>query len=310
MHTPRFSVIIPVHNAERTIAATLQSVRAQSFKDFEIILIDDGSTDDSIRAMLPFAGNDERVRMFAKNQEGVSATRNFGAEMARGELLAFLDADDSWRVSKLLQHHRLHEVYQGLEASFAKIAFRSEREDGTLADPLTYSTVQSDPLRLDTVPSENPVCTTSNLVIKRETFLQMAGFQLGMSHAEDQEFLARFVDEGRRIIGIDHWLVDYRLSPDGLSCDYEAMLAGWRDLAARYEGRFDMRRSEAIYCRYLARRILRAGGPAPLARRMAFDGLRADYRGFFSDTRRGGLTLGAAIGSSLLPPTVRTNIFA
>ncbi|MEC8179848.1 MAG: glycosyltransferase family A protein, partial [Pseudomonadota bacterium] len=53
MRTPRFSVIIPVHNAERTIAATLQSVRAQSFQNFEIILIDDGSTDDSIRKMLP-----------------------------------------------------------------------------------------------------------------------------------------------------------------------------------------------------------------------------------------------------------------
>ena len=310
MRTPRFSVIIPVHNAERTIAATLQSVRAQSFQNFEIILIDDGSTDDSIRKMLPFAGNDERVRLFAKNQEGVSATRNFGAELARGELLAFLDADDCWRTNKLLQHHRLHEVYQGLEASFAKIAFRSERADGTLADPLTYSTVRHDLLRLDTVLSENPVCTTSNLVIKRETFLAMGGFHDGMNHAEDQEFLARFVDEGRKIAGMDHWLVDYHLSPDGLSCDYEAMLAGWRELAAKYEGRFDMRRSEAIYCRYLARRILRAGGPARLARQMAFDGLRADYRAFFSDTRRGGLTLGAAIGSSLLPQGVRASVFA
>jgi len=310
MRTPRFSVIIPVHNAERTIAAAVQSARAQTFMDFEIILIDDGSTDGSIQAMLPFAGNDERVRMFAKRQEGVSATRNFGAEMARGDLLAFLDADDCWRSSKLLQHSRLHEIYRGMEASFAKIAFRSEREDGTLADPLTYSTVQVDPLRLDAVLSENPVCTTSNLVIKRETFLAMGGFQDGMNHAEDQEFLARFVDEGRKIAGIDQCLVDYRLSPDGLSCDYEAMLAGWRELAAKYEGRFDMRRSEAIYCRYLARRILRAGGPAPLARRMAFDGLRADYRAFFSDTRRGGLTLGAAIGSSLLPQGMRASVFA
>ena len=310
MRTPRFSVIIPVHNAERTIAATLQSVRAQSFKDLEIILIDDGSTDDSIRKMLPFAGNDERIRLFAKKQEGVSATRNFGAELARGELIAFLDADDCWRTDKLLQHHRLHEVYQGLEASYAKIAFRSERADGKLADPLTYSTVHYGSLRLDEVLSENPVCTTSNLVIKRETFLQMGGFEDGMNHAEDQEFLARFVDEGRKISGMDEWLVDYRLSPDGLSCDYEAMLAGWRDLAARYEGRFDARRSEAIYCRYLARRILRAGGPASLARRMAFDGLRADYRAFFSDTRRGGLTLGAAIGSGLLPQAMRTSVFA
>ena len=120
MHTPRFSVIIPVHNAERTIAAALQSLRAQTFTDFEIILIDDGSTDDSIRAMLPFAGNDERVRMFAKSQEGVSATRNYGVELARGELLAFLDADDCWDSKKLFEHFCLHMRNPEIEASLCQ----------------------------------------------------------------------------------------------------------------------------------------------------------------------------------------------
>ena len=283
---------------------------AQSFTDFEIILIDDGSTDESIRAMLPFAGKDERVRMFAKSQEGVSATRNFGVKLARGELLAFLDADDCWDHKKLFEHFCLHVRDPDAEASFAKIAFRSERADGTLTEPITFSTVHEGQLDLDTILSENPVCTTSNFVIRRTSFLEMGGFRSGMNHAEDQEFLARFVDEGRKIVGLKHRLVDYRLSPDGLSCDYEAMLAGWRTLSAQFADRFDARRGEAIFCRYLARRILRAGGSALLARRMAFNGLRADWRAFFSDVRRGGLTLSAAIGSSLLPQAVRTSVFA
>ncbi|QWC57441.1 glycosyltransferase [Erythrobacter sp. 3-20A1M] len=310
MKTPRFSVIIPVHNAEKTISAAIESVLRQSFKDFEIIVIDDGSTDDSVRKMLRFARDDERVRSFAKNREGVSATRNQGADLARGEFLAFLDADDCWTFDKLSRHNRLHIENEDIEASYAKIAFRSEMQNGQLAKPMTFSSVPDGPLDLATVLPENPVCTTSNLVIKRETFVGMGGFRKGMNHAEDQEFLARFVDEGRRIVGIDHWLVDYRMSPDGLSCDYEAMLAGWRTLAAKFADRFDMRSAEAVYCRYLARRILRAGGPAPLARQMAFDGVRSDWRAFFSDTRRGALTLGAAIGSSLMPARVRANVFA
>ncbi|MXP10397.1 glycosyltransferase [Altererythrobacter halimionae] len=310
MRNPRFSVIIPVHNAERTIAATLDSVLAQTFTDFEIILIDDGSTDGSIRAMLPYAGKDERVKMIAKSQEGVSATRNLGVELAQGELLAFLDADDCWHSKKLFEHFCLHMREPDIDASFAKIAFRSEHSDGTLAQPITFSTVGDGPLDLETILSENPVCTTSNFVIRRTAFHEMGGFRSGMNHAEDQEFLARFVDEGRKIVGLNHTLVDYRLSPDGLSCDYEAMLAGWRDLSAQFAGRFDVRRGEAIFCRYLTRRILRAGGSALLARRMAFHGLRADWRAFFSDVRRGALTLSAAVCSAMLPQSVRTSMFA
>ncbi|WP_137681702.1 glycosyltransferase family 2 protein [Aurantiacibacter suaedae] len=310
MKTPRFSVIIPVHNAERTIAAAVKSVLAQSCRDFELILIDDGSTDHSFRTMLDFACMDERIRLCSKQQEGVSATRNHGAVLARGEYLAFLDADDCWNVHKLSRHRALHERDTTIEASFAKIAFRSEREDGELAKPLTFSTVPTGPLQLQTVLPENPVCTTSNLVIRRETFRQMGGFRKGMNHAEDQEFLARFVAEGRKIVGLDDCLVDYRLSPDGLSCNYEAMLSGWRRLAAQYAADFDMRRAEAVYCRYLARRILRAGGPAHLARRMAFDGVRADWRAFFADMRRGALTFSAVIGNSLIPQRVSVRIFS
>lgn len=309
MH-PRFSVIIPVHNAERTVAAALESVLAQSFTDFEVIVIDDGSTDDSIKAMLPFMGNDERVRMFAKSQEGVSATRNFGVELARGELIAFLDADDCWNPKKLFEHFCVHVADPEVEASFAKIALRGERADGTLAEPIPFSTMQHDPIDLDAVLSENPVCTASNLVIRRTSFLELGGFRSAVNHCENQEFLARFVDEGRRIACVDRWLVDYRLSPNGLSCDYDAMLEGWRSLAAQYEGRFNMRRAEAIYSRYLARRVVSSGGSAALARRMALNGLRADWRAFFCDARHGGLTLGTAIGGALLPQSVRATISA
>ncbi|WP_156842525.1 glycosyltransferase family 2 protein [Novosphingobium aquimarinum] len=309
MKTPYFSVIVPVHNAEATIGEALQSVMAQTFEDFEIIAIDDGSTDESVRKMLRIAGANKRMRMFAKKQEGVSATRNHGARVARGKYLAFLDADDRWTADKLACHKKLHDEDPTIEASYAQIAFRSEC-NGELADPMTYSTVPQGALDLQTVLPENPVCTTSNFVIQRKTFTEMEGFKDGMNHAEDQEFLARFVAEGRKIVGIDRWLVDYRMSPDGLSCNYEAMLRGWRSLAAQYADRFDMRQGEAIYCRYLSRRILRAGGSAKLARQMAFDGMRADWRAFFSDTRRGALTLSAAISSSLLPQRVRTSVFA
>jgi glycosyltransferase involved in cell wall biosynthesis len=95
---PRVSVIIPAFNAAATVAETVESVLAQTFQDFEIIAVDDGSTD---RTREILAGFGERVRMIDQHNEGPAAARNVGAQASSGEYLAFLDADDLWRPSML-----------------------------------------------------------------------------------------------------------------------------------------------------------------------------------------------------------------
>ncbi len=96
--TPRVSVIIPVYNDAGTVARAIDSVLAQTFTDYEIICVDDGSTDES-RGVL--AGYGERIRVVEQSNLRTSAARNRGASLARGEYLAFLDADDSWLPAKL-----------------------------------------------------------------------------------------------------------------------------------------------------------------------------------------------------------------
>lgn len=91
---PCFSIIIPVYNKVNFIENTLQSVFQQSFTDYEIILINDGSTDDSESKILTF--NDPRIHYYSKKNEGVSETRNLGIEKAKSEFVTFLDADDYW----------------------------------------------------------------------------------------------------------------------------------------------------------------------------------------------------------------------
>lgn len=90
---PFFSVIIPLFNSEMTIAKTLQSVFQQSFDDFEVIIVDDGSTDKGVIQIQPFL-SDKRFCLIKQENEGVSAARNKGAAKAQGEFLAFLDSDD------------------------------------------------------------------------------------------------------------------------------------------------------------------------------------------------------------------------
>lgn len=92
--SPKVSIVIPVYNAERTITRCVESVLGQEYSDFELILVDDGSTDGTPAMLDSFAERDSRVRVEHKEPSGVSNTRNRGIELARGSYIQFLDADD------------------------------------------------------------------------------------------------------------------------------------------------------------------------------------------------------------------------
>lgn len=88
------SVVIPVYNAEKYLHRCIESILAQQFKDLELLLIDDGSSDDSGRICDEYATKDERVVVFHRKNSGASASRNFGIEHAKGHYVCFVDADD------------------------------------------------------------------------------------------------------------------------------------------------------------------------------------------------------------------------
>ena len=96
-HMPVVSVIIPAHNSAAFIADAIAGVRAQTFTDHEIIVVDDGSTDDTDEVIRRFP----EVRSVRQSNHGVAAARNAGIALARGEFVCFLDADDLWRPQKL-----------------------------------------------------------------------------------------------------------------------------------------------------------------------------------------------------------------
>ncbi|QSB44314.1 glycosyltransferase family 2 protein [Tsuneonella flava] len=309
MTDPTFSVVIAAYNAERTIEETIDSVLAQSDDDFELIIVDDGSEDLTLPFALRKADTDIRIKVASQANQGVSAARNFGVAKARGQYLAFLDADDIWHCDKLAKHRELHDHDPAIEASYARIAFCPDKP-GKLKAGRTRSAVLAGYCALEDVVIENVVCTMSNLVIERDTFLEIGGFHRQMRHVEDQDLLARLVGGGHLLLGLPETLVGYRMSADGLSCDFQAMLAGWKKLAERWSHEIDVKRGEALYCRYLARRALRSGTTMALARDFVRQGLASDRKAFLGDGSRGMMTLGAAIAGSAIPERARTSIFA
>ena len=112
---PRISVLVPVYNAENYIVSCLQSLSKQTFTDFEIICIDDGSKDNSLCILHDYAKQETRLRVFCQDNAGVAATRNRLLVTARGKYVAFVDADD-W-----VEATYLEKLYQAAEQSKAEV---------------------------------------------------------------------------------------------------------------------------------------------------------------------------------------------
>lgn len=181
---PRVSIIVPVYNAENFIQATVSMVQAQTYEDWELILVEDGSTDDTRLILEDLIENtlDRRIRVifFDGNEHGAAGARNRGVEEATGEIIAFLDADDVWKRSKL---ERELKFMQEKDAGFVFMAyeFGDENAVGTgkivhVPKSLDYrhalsrtviftSTVMIDTSKIDKslammplVPSEDTAC--------------------------------------------------------------------------------------------------------------------------------------------------------
>lgn len=305
---PRFSVVIPCFNAEATIIETLSSIRTQTRADLEVICVDDGSTDGTRALIRALEIRDDRISLIRNTGKGPSDARNFGAiACAKGEIIAFCDADDLWAPTKLADLDAAFAA-DGTDAVYGRTAFfRDQPEDAT-----TFSEVPTGALTIPHLLGENPVCTMSNLAIRRDRFVASGGFDAGIVHNEDLEWLIRIVGLGAHVIGLDRTLTYYRTSPDGLSADLAAMAKG-RDAALRTAARFGHKpagKDQAIHLRYLARRALRVGRNRTDAAKFAARGVAQSPLGFFSSPRRGALTLGGALAALVLPRSLSKTLFS
>jgi len=302
---PYFSIVIPCYNAAATLGETLDSIAAQSFVNWEALIIDDGSTDATWAMAVARAARDSRFKVMRNTGTGPSAARNNGVMRSRGRVIAFCDADDLWHTDKLA---RLRDVFArpDVDGAYARVAFFDDRGSRST------SRVAIGALTVQTLLGENPVCTMSNVAVTRRVFIESGGFDVTMVHNEDLEWLIRVAGCGGRIVGLDETLVQYRTSPTGLSANLVAMRAG-REAALATAARLGFcasRRVEAIHLRYLARRALRIDAPPLQSLRLALSGAATSPAGFFADTKRGLLTFGAALAAPFMPRRLRRSLFS
>lgn len=128
------SVIVPVYNPGSSLTNCLTSIINQTYKDLEIICINDGSTDDSLSVLSDFAKRDSRITVISQTNLGVSAARNKGLELANGEYVSFIDSDDELDTSMYERLLSLKDTPEGKNCSIFHCGYRRIRIDGTTAD--------------------------------------------------------------------------------------------------------------------------------------------------------------------------------
>lgn len=125
----RFSILVPVYNVEKYLAQCIESVLSQDYTDYELILVNDGSTDDSPQICLDYASKDNRIRYYSKDNEGLLLTRRFGIRQAEGEYLLFLDSDDYWEPNIL---SIINSAIKEYDTDMIVYRFNRCKDDGTL----------------------------------------------------------------------------------------------------------------------------------------------------------------------------------
>ena len=310
---PTFSVIVPCWNAAATLEATLASLAAQTYANWEAILVNDGSTDGTAEILRRWMLRDSRFRIFKRENRGPSVARNFAAfQCAKGEFLAFLDSDDLWAPSKLQKMAEILSARGDLDGVYARIAFfRGEPETAR-----TTSKILPHPLSPYDLLKENRVCTMSNLVVRASSFRASGGLDPTIVHGEDLEWLVAVTSKGARIEGLDEVLVYYRASDGGLSGDLARMHEGWRRaVSTAAEAGYvlppkALNAAEAVHLRYLARRALRVRVPRFTALQLAWRGASRSPSGFFGDPWRGGMTFLGACLEPIMPYSLRRLAFS
>ena len=268
MSAPVVSVIVPAYNAAATLPRTLESVRRQTFADYEIIVIDDGSSDATMVEVAEIASIDPRVLVIRQSNAGVASARNSGIAQARGRFLAFLDADDTWDQNHLEIHVARFAQDPSLAVSFSATRYidGADRFLGRTTTPqVAYTTAE--------LLATSPCTTASAIVVRTEVVVMTGGFNDRMRlGAEDQEWLVRIRSRGFIVSGTSAAWVSYRADQEGLSSHLERMLEGYRQMLAivwTYEPELVDRLGplfEARMSRYLARCALERGRCAEMAR--------------------------------------------
>lgn len=276
-HQPEVSVVVPAYNREKTLERCVQSALGQTFRDFEVIIVDDGSSDNTTDVAL--SSGDARVRLIRhRENRGAGAARNTGAQAAKGEYIAWLDSDDEWLPMKL--ERQLDVLKRDTDHSsvcctaFYLIQHDRAREARIPPNPVSW---------FKQLLLGSGIAPGTTLLIKKPAFFEVGPLDESLRRMEDWDWLLRFAKR-RRILTVDEPLaIVYRGARPpatlmeevtlrfvdkhygdffafGAFYGRKAIAKRWLELAASYLGEKSFRKGLFYLCKALTTNPLQRPG--------------------------------------------------
>lgn len=321
---PLASIVVPAFNVSATVSETLDALLLQTFKDFEIIVVDDGSTDKTPEILETYA-SDPRIRILRQRNRGLAGARNTGIDAAAGLFIGFCDADDIWELSKLEAHieHLRDRPDVGISYSGSALIDENGADIGLAQRPRLRRISAAHILK------RNPIGNGSASVIRRQVFRDIAYlpssehirywyFDETYRQSEDIECWLRIaLTTDWEIEGVDGLLTRYRISAGGLSAATGDQLASWERMLAKLTAlrpAFFARHGKAARAyqlRYHSRRAI-SDLDADRAMEMTKASFAQSIRPMFEEPIKTFTTVGAALvlrfgGQSALAILLRKN---
>jgi glycosyltransferase involved in cell wall biosynthesis len=213
---PLISVVIPAHNAEKFISCTLGSVLSQTYKNIEVLVVNDGSTDGTVMMVESFLRSDSRLKILHQPKQGAPAARNYGIRSSKGEYIAFIDADDIWHKEKLqaqIECFRCSDPSVGLVYSWSIII-------DEMGNPLSGIAHDYWGNVLAELIYANFVGNGSCPLIRRTCFDEVGNFKVHLGAAQDWDMYLRIAERYEFRV-TPKFYVGYRRASNGISADYK-----------------------------------------------------------------------------------------
>lgn len=213
------SVIIPAYNAEQFIAHTLDSVLAQTYAHYEVLVIDDGSQDGTANIVRRYAEKDDRIRLFQQPNSGVAAARNLGIELSNGEFIAPLDADDIWypgNLEKQIRKFTFSESNIGLTYVWSVDIDKENNPTGVFRAAHIEGFVYA------TLLLHDFIANASSVMFRKSCISEVGVYKTNLEGREDWDFYLRIADHYEFRV-VQEFLTGYRKLPDSMSQNYNSM---------------------------------------------------------------------------------------
>jgi glycosyltransferase involved in cell wall biosynthesis len=229
---PRFSVVVPAYNAPRTVGPAIESILAQTARDLELVVVDDGSTDETPEVVRSYERQDHRVRLVTQANQGVAGARNTGIRLARGRFVSFLDNDDLWLPTYLEEMERALEADP--QAGFAytdgwtledstkriRVASAMSGSDPPEQPPRDVGQLMTSLVRINFV--------LSSATVRRDVLEEVGAFDPAANAVDDYDLWLRIVAAGYRAARPPGRLVIQRERAGSQSKDQLLMARGIR----------------------------------------------------------------------------------